>query len=185
MIASYTRGLTKCRTPVATNNVPRTRGIRMSMPRVSALLDRDLEHGGPGAAAARVTRPARDELGGARDPEGRGEAPAVGAGGHDLLAPVGRAGLAGGDDDRLAALRPLQRAVDGDLAAGLLEGLLRELLLLGREAQRGLAAGVAAGRRGEQAAPHAVARGGRGGERVGADRRRADHALGAGEGAGG
>src|SRR5690349_425522 len=135
MIASYTRGLTKCRTPVATNNVPRTRGIRLSMPRASALLDRDVQHGGPGAATARVTRPARDELGAARHAEGGREAPAVGAGGHDLLAPAARAGRAGGDDDRLAALRALQRAGHRDLAVGLLERLLGELLLVGGEAQ--------------------------------------------------
>ena len=73
-----------------------------------------VQHTRAGALAARVAGPAGDELGGAGDVERRREAAAVGARGHDLLAPVGRADLAGGDDDRLAALGALERALDGD-----------------------------------------------------------------------
>src|SRR5690242_17616634 len=131
MIVSYVRGRRKCRTPVVTKVRPsRTRGIRMTlrMPRSLALLDDDREHRRARALTARVARPARDELRRAPHVEGRRIAAAVRARGDDLLLPARRAGGAGADHDRLAALRPLERAVDRDLVLGRLELLLAQLL---------------------------------------------------------
>src|SRR4051794_25754056 len=145
----------------------RARGIRaQGMPRCR-LFDRDAQHGRPRALAAGVAGPARHELRAAGDLEARRVAAAVGARGHDLLLPARGAGLARADDDRLAALRALERAVDGDLVLARLQLLLGELLVGRGEAGGARAARVTAGARGEQAAEDAAA-GGRGGrERVG------------------
>ena len=65
----------------------------------------------PESPAQRATNSA-----GPRTLKRRGEAAAVGARGHDLLASSASSARAGGDDDRLAALRALERALDGDPA---------------------------------------------------------------------
>src|SRR5262249_51208567 len=121
MIASYIRGRTKCRTPAGTNAKARARGLRKErMPRFS-LPYRDGGQGRARPGAAGVAGQARDDLRGAFDVEARGVAAAVGARGHDLLLPARRAGGARAHDDRLAALRALERAVDRDLVLGGLE----------------------------------------------------------------
>src|SRR3954452_19132923 len=110
MIASYMRGRRKCSAPAARNVTPRRRGIRMSMPRPlrrsakrspsrsahapakpaarteRLLFDCEGEHVRAGALAAGVAGPAPEAPRRPADAERGGEAAAVGAGGHDLLA---------------------------------------------------------------------------------------------------